>query len=164
MEKKAQQEMVGFVLIVVLVVIGMMVFLILSIRDKPSEVNNVEVDNLLNSVMKYTTECATSFEPDYDNFEDLFKSCYKNDQCDNLKKGACDYLEESLGNVMQDLLKSEADVEYYSFEFFVREDEGNEGILKIDGGNCSSKNILGSQKSLISGGTSLVVRMELCNG
>ena len=113
--------------------------------------------------MKYTTECATSFEPDYDNFEDLFKSCYKNDQCDNLKKGACDYLEESLGNVMQDLLKSEADVEYYSFEFFVREDEGNEGILKIDGGNCSSKNILGSQKSLISGGTSLVVRMELCN-
>ena len=84
--------------------------------------------------MKYTTECATSFEPDYDNFEDLFKSCYKNDQCDNLKKGACDYLEESLGNVMQDLLKSEADVEYYSFEFFVREDEGNEGILKIDGG------------------------------
>jgi len=74
--KVGQQEIVGFVLIVVLVVVGLMVFLIISLRDSPVDDDSVVVVNILDAVMKHTTECAVVYEPDYDNFEDLFKSCY----------------------------------------------------------------------------------------
>ena len=74
---RGQQEMVGFILIVVLVVIGLMVFLILSVRNSPEPVNSLAVENMLASIMKHTTECAIVFEPQFDSFEDLFKSCYE---------------------------------------------------------------------------------------
>ena len=66
--KKGQQEIVGFVLIVVLVVVGMMVFLIISTRTSDDEVKSVEVGNMLDAIMKHTSECAVVYEPDYDNF------------------------------------------------------------------------------------------------
>ena len=100
MNRKAQQEMVGFVLIVVLVIIGMMVFLIISLRDSGEVTDSLEVDNMIGAVMRHTTECAIVFEPQYDTFEDLFKSCYDNDKCDNLGVDACDYLNESLRDVV----------------------------------------------------------------
>ena len=75
-KKKGQQELVGFVLIVALVVVGLMVFLVISLRDKGESDDSLGVGNMLDAVMKHTTECAIVSEPNYDNFEDLFRSCH----------------------------------------------------------------------------------------
>ena len=59
-KKKAQQEIVGFVLIVVIVMIGLMIFLVISLRDTGDPTNSGGVDNILSSIMRYTTDCAIS--------------------------------------------------------------------------------------------------------
>ena len=160
--KKGQQEMVGFVLIVVLVIIGLMVFLIISVRNSPEPADSLAVENMLASIMKHTTECAIVFEPQFDNFEDLFKSCYKGDDCTNLGISACDYLNESLRDVVEALMDSEATVEAYQLDFFVRDDEGQQGLLRIIEGNCTGSSSA-AQRSIISGSESLVIRIKTCS-
>jgi len=159
---KGQQEMVGFVLIVVLVIIGLMVFLIISVRNSPEPVNSLAIKNMLASIMKHTTECAIVFEPQYDNFEDLFKSCYKNDTCINLGRSACDYLNNSLREVLEDVMDSEATVGAYQVDFFVKDGEGQQGLLRIIEGNCIGS-ALAAQRSIVSGSESLIVRIKTCS-
>ena len=160
---RGQQEMVGFILIVVLVVIGLMVFLILSVRDSPDPVNSLVVENMLASIMRHTTECAIVFEPQFDSFEDLFKSCYERDDCSNLEQSACDYLNESLRDVVGALIESEATVDAYQVDFLVKDVSGQQGLLRIVEGNCTGPS-LAAQRSILSGSESLVVRIKTCGG
>jgi hypothetical protein len=162
MVKKGQQKMVGFVLIVVLVVVVLMVFLVLSVKNTPEKSDSLEVENLMSSIMRMTTECAIIFEPDYDDYEDLFKSCYNNKECKNLGIDSCEYLNSSLKDLMDNLMERENVINYYEMDFLIREEDGLEDILKIDGGNCTGGIILGSQKSLISGNDNLIIRLKLC--
>ena len=159
MKNKAQQEIVGFVLIVVLVVVGLMVFLVISLRDAPENKGSLEVRHMLDALMKHTTECAIVYEPDYEDFEDLFKSCHQGDQCSNLNKSACEYLNESLSMVIDALMTSEATVGAYQIDFFVKDDEGGQqGHLQILEGNCTG-NINSAQRSF----GDLVIRMKVCS-
>lgn len=158
---KAQQEMVGFILIVVLVMIGLVVFMVISVKNSPKETSSLKVENMLGAIMKETTECAIPAEPFYKNFEDLFKSCYKDSECDNLNKSACDYLNESLTKTLSALMDSEATISAYELDFSVREDEGQQGLLKISSGNCTGE-VSGAQRSVVAGSESLIIRMKIC--
>ena len=156
---KGQQEIVGFVLIVVLVMVGLMVFLIISVRDSGSvDSNSVGVSNMLDVIMRTTSDCAVVYEPDYDNFEELFKSCFKEDSCSNLGETACEYLNESFEEIVSSMVASDALVGAWNAEFFVRD---GDGILKWEEGKCSGA-FSGAQRSIVSGGTSLVVRLRIC--
>jgi len=156
--RRGQQEMVGFILIVVLVVVGLMVFLLISMRDSPVEADSLVVENMLGAIMKHTTECAIVFEPQFDDFEDLFKSAYRGKECSNLNRSAKDYLNESFRAVLGDLVLSEATVEAWKVDFFVRD---GEGVLQWFEGNCSG-NILAAQRSIVSSSETLVVQMTVC--
>ncbi|MGC9310048.1 MAG: hypothetical protein ACP5D2_05130, partial [Candidatus Nanoarchaeia archaeon] len=94
--KEAQQEMVGFILIVVLVVIALMVFLILSIGQEEQAESSLQINNMLDAMLDYTTDCAIVFEPQYDSLDELIKSCYSNERCSNLDMMACDYMNTTL--------------------------------------------------------------------
>lgn len=159
MKNKGQQEIVGFVLIVVLVVIGLMVFLIISLRDTPENTGSLEVKNILDAVMKYTTECAIVYEPNYDDFEDLFKSCYQGKQCSNLGISACDYLNDSLRLVLEDLMAGEAMVGAYELDFFTKD---GDGLLRVFDGNCTG-GVNAAQRNIVSSSDSLVIRMKTCS-
>lgn len=159
--KKGQQEIVGFVLIVVLVVVGLMVFLIISGRDSGKDVKSVEVDNMLNALMRHTTDCAIVYEPDYDDFEDLFKSCHRGKKCSNLGEDACDYLNESLLAVLDGMFATEATIEAYQLDFFVKDGEGQSGYLRILEGNCTGS-VISAQRSIVSHSDSLIIRMKVC--
>lgn len=159
LNKKGQQEIVGFVLIVILVMVGMMIFLAISVRDSGGDKSSVEVSNMLDVIMKTTTDCAIVYEPDYDNFEDLFKSCFKGNSCSNLDNiDACDYLNESLEEVVSSMLSSDAFVNSWSMDFFIQDAEG---ILRWEGGNCTGGSS-GAQRVIVSGRTKLIVRMKVC--
>lgn len=160
--KRGQQEIVGFVLIVVLVVVGLMVFLVISLRGGGEVSESVEVSNILNVVMKTTTECAIVYEPDYDDFEDLFKSCHKGKNCENLERDACDYLNESLRDLVEGVMVSEAGIAGWRIELIERDGNSEAGLLEIeDWGNCSGR-VSAAQRNIVSGGDSLVVRMRVC--
>ena len=169
--KTAQQEMVGFVLIVVLVVIALMVFLVISVRKSASEddsLQSLEVENMLNVLMSSTTECAIVFEPEYDSIEDLIKSCYKNQECRNLDKMACDYLDENLNEVMLELINTESTINAYELEIFRKNSGGGaenseKEILKISKNQCSGR-VMGSQRNIAIDTGSIIVRLRFCIG
>ncbi|MAH43481.1 hypothetical protein CL614_07250 [archaeon] len=171
---KGQQEIVGFVLIVVLVVIALMVFLVISVRKGPDEKESVEVENMLGVVLDYTTDCALVFEPEYDTMEDLIKSCYRNKRCENLGEMACDYLEETLQDMMEDLMKTESVINAYEFDVFHRDDRDDSGggsqrddsgepdeILKVEGGECAGV-VKGASVLLSVDSGDLVTRLRIC--
>ena len=157
--KKGQQEIVGFVLIVVLVVVGLMVFLMISLRNSPETEESVEVTNILDTLMKYTTDCAIIYEPDYDNFEDLFKSCHQGDRCSNLEEDACDYLNKSLQNVLGSMMESEATINSYNLDFYVKDKAP--GLLTFTKGNCSG-DISSAYRSIVSDSDSLKIEIKIC--
>jgi len=156
--RRGQQEIVGFVLIVVVVVVAMMIFLVFSLRDSGGDDESLELSNMISAMMRGTTGCAVVYEPNYDSYEDLFKSCYKGKSCSNLGREACDYLNESFGGMLDGLMRSEGDVGGYHVDFFVK---GGAGLMSWVGGNCSSFRE-GAQKTFISSSSSLVVRIRVC--
>jgi len=157
--KKAQQEIVGFVLIVTLVVVGLMVYLAISLRSGPENEGSLEVENALDAIMKQTTECAIVYVPDYDNFEDLFKSAYDEDTCSNLGKSAKNYLNESMREVLSDIFATEASVKAYELQFY--EKESGEGYLRIVEGSCSGT-INSAQRIIAAGSNRLIARLKTC--
>ena len=102
--KKAQQEIIGFVLIIVIVSIIGVIFLSLSIgRGEPSKQTSIEVSNLLESSMYYTTDCAVNFIPQYKSGQDLVKSCWNEERCLENEFGermACEVLNNTLKTII----------------------------------------------------------------
>jgi hypothetical protein len=158
MKNKAQQEMVGFVLIVVLVMVGMMVLLIVMLKS-PKINSSLEVDNMLHVIMKTTTNCVISSGSRYETIEDLFISCHENRRCNNLNQQTCDYLNSTLSQVLLDIMKTEGEVEAYQFEFSPK-DESH--IIKIRDGNCTSKITSVAQRSIRVTSTELQIKITLC--
>lgn len=159
---KGQQEMVGFVLIVVIVIVGMFVFLMFSFgQDDVSE--NVIVNNVLSAIMKTSSDCAMVYEPNYDDMRDLFRSCYEGRRCANTLEMACDTLEESLRSILDEVLVLEPVINAYQLDFSVSDDEGILGIFKLVEGNCTG-NIYGSEPVSIrvTGDENLRVSLRVC--
>jgi len=154
MRKKSQQEIVGFVLIVALVVVGIMVFMIISLKKPAETKDSAYAENLLNVLMKQTTDCAIVYEPDYDNIGDLIKSCYLNYKCKNLDKMACDYLNETLTETLDNLMKSESTIAGYSFDIYYE----NQSFFHVLKGSCRG-NILGAMTKQ----KELSMQIKLCS-
>jgi hypothetical protein len=161
--KKGQQEMVGFILIVVLVMIGLMVFLVISLRTSPEKADSLEVNNMLSAIMSHTTECAIPAVPDYETFEDLFKDCYGGDDCAGTVGSTCDYLNETLQAILEDMMASEGTVDAYQLDFSVKSDEGQEGLLRIFEGNCTGE-VTKAQRRIDAGSEDLIIQLKVCKG
>jgi hypothetical protein len=99
--KKAQHEIIGFVLIIVIIsVIG--IFFLSFSGGKESNINSLEVVKLLESSMLYTSDCAIGYIPQYKEIQDLIKECYRNDitKCINGKK-VCENLNDEFKNILR---------------------------------------------------------------
>ncbi|MBI2047378.1 hypothetical protein HYT26_04435 [Candidatus Pacearchaeota archaeon] len=82
--KNSQEEMVGFILIVVLVSVIALVFLGISIIRQPKqEYKSNEVSNFLGSFLQYTTTCESRYLPL--SMADVIKECAENEanKCNN---------------------------------------------------------------------------------
>jgi hypothetical protein len=159
-KKKGQQEIVGFVLIVVVVMVAVMVFFAISIRDSGEEISDdLEISNLIDSVLHVTSECAIVYEPDYDDYEELLKSCYRGKRCKNLDIDSCEYLNESLNEILLKVIGSESNLAGYSVSFFAK---GGEDLMGWNYGHCSTYSS-GAQKSIVSTSDTLVLRFRVCS-
>src|SRR3990167_6137271 len=108
--KKAQHEIVGFVVIVLMVTIVGLIFLSFSINKEPRRQNSAEKSKLLGATMYYTTNCSTTFIPDYKNGQDLIKECYKNkgNKCLN-GETVCSVLKTDLESIIDKSLQIHPD-------------------------------------------------------
>ena len=162
MAKKGQQEMVGFVLIVVLVVVAALVLLVISLRKPAETKNDLQAENLISSVLSYTTECS-DYEPNYFNIQRLMKACYNREACTNLGRNSCDYLNESLKDIFKIAVAGESVIKSYDVSVFSKDSEGQTAdILGFSSGEAACSSPSGWQEVISASPEDLVFRVRFC--
>lgn len=161
--KNGQQEMVGFVLIVMIVVIGLFVFLLFSLRQTDPKESDI-ANNILSAMLKTTSRCAIVYEPNYDDMRDLFRSCYDGRRCSNTDELACEVLEESLGDMLDEVMVLEPIITAYQLDFTHENPEGSLPVIpKMVRGSCNGT-VYGSEPHTIRIATeeSLLINLRIC--
>jgi len=138
--KKAQEEMFGFVLIMVFVAVIFLVFLGIFLRTRTGaeEKKSIDVYHFLEGMMKVTTTCETSPKK-YSNIGELIKECYSGvQQCTDGKR-TCDALNESLKEIINSVWKisEESYTKGYVFEAEYNSTSNFERVISLAEGNCS---------------------------
>jgi len=140
--RKAQEEIVGFVVIVVIVAVIFLIFLSISVRQPRAENRADEsILQFLESMSRYTTDCAISYEPAYSTVNDLILQCYTGKTCTS-GEGACDVLNRTLSGLIQRSWHASQDgpVKGYLLNITYRTNisSSEEVIFSLKAGNCSS--------------------------
>jgi hypothetical protein len=172
-KKKAQNEIVGFVLIIIIVSVIGVIFLSFMIgRGEPITQESVQISNLLSASMYYTTDCAINYIPNYENGQDLIKSCWNNKICLD-DRMACDVLNSTMKKIIGESLDVNSEVanKAYNLIIYYKDIVGElppDVILESKGGlygNCSSE-IGGSHSISVGGITPGLINIELkvCRG
>lgn len=143
--KMAQEEMVGFALIIIVVGVILLVFLGLSLRSSEEDTaQSYEVDSFVQASLQYTTNCQELESEEYLSIQDLIVECNDNDNC--MENGgevkACDVLKNELTEIAKESWKIGEDTPYNGYELKINSNSGEissitEGTLEgsSKGGN-----------------------------
>ncbi len=163
-EKRAQEEIAGFVVIVVLVAIIAVIFLGISLRNKglPTEKQSKDVSQFLEGAMEYTSDCAPYNEPDYLNFGELIKACYSRMNCLS-GDSACSLLNSTLSKMVEGSWGIGPDKRFKGFVFnsTYSTSSVSEEIIFVNRGNCSFNSIGGEYLTPSSPGK-ITTTLKLC--
>jgi hypothetical protein len=97
--KRAQEEMIGVVLIVILVSVVLLVLLGFALRKPQVEaVESYEVGSFIHGALMYTSDCAQDYEPSYYSLRELIIACGNNEFCLD-DRNTCDVLNKTLGEI-----------------------------------------------------------------
>jgi hypothetical protein len=162
--KKGQQEMVGFVLIIVLVIIALLIGLTITLRNQGNKepLQDQQVEQALQSILEHTSNCAINFEPNYDNYEELFKSCEQQKNCKNLQQSACEHLNNTLPTILERIYATEAKTTAYKLDSYAEETTTNKPLISIQEGNCNNKASKTAQKRILYGTENIIIRLQKC--
>lgn len=96
--KKGQEEMIGFVLIIIIVAVILVVFLSFSLKKSGKEaVESYEVNSFIQSLLQYTTDCKNDLE--FLSVQKLIFDCNDEGICLD-ERDSCDVLNSTLKDIM----------------------------------------------------------------
>jgi len=171
-DKKAQQEILGFVIIIMIVVVIGVIFLGISLQKQSMagvSSEDAEIANYLSSSMGYTSDCMIR-EPFYASLKELIESCSNGELCSD-KRRACDVLNKTYAEMTAKLWPAAEDrpIKYTKLDFTYQEfdDDGNPSrstlFLEIIAGNKKSCNVIRSGKTeQAKYPGNLITRLEVC--
>ncbi len=139
--KKAQEEMVGFALIIVIVAVILLIFVGFSLTRKTEAVESYEVESFIQAMMQQTSDCRDNLErlP----VQSLILRCRSNGKCID-DRDACQVLKETLEEIMAESWKiGNTPVAGYNLSITSE----NELVMSISEGNKTS-NYKGSFQKL----------------
>lgn len=164
MRRKGQEEIVGFVLIVVIVAVIFLVFLGLFLRQRAPATakESVDVSQFIESMMEYTSDCAVSYEPAFSSIGVLVKDCNSGSTCKSGEK-ACSVLNRTLKGAIESNWRYGPDrpVKGYTFNSTYVSDATVKPVLYLSAGNCSYNRMGGEYLSPAYPGT-IRSRIEIC--
>ena len=96
--KKGQEEMVGFVLIVVVVSVILLFFLGISLQNKKTGIESQEVEDFVRSFLPYTTDCKIKTKNV--SIRKLIFECAEDDKVCSNGENSCDVLENTLRGIV----------------------------------------------------------------
>ncbi|MBT3404740.1 hypothetical protein HN832_02595 [archaeon] len=150
--KNAQEEIVGFVLIMIIVAVLLVIFIGFSLRNSQKEnVESYEVESFIQSSLQYTTNCEDNFE--YLSMEKLIFRCIDNEVCLN-GQNSCQVLDEIFRGMLKEGWRIEnRPLEGYDLKIEV---DGQELIPSIFKGNLT-KNYKGAVQDFTQSGRSVQI-------
>lgn len=109
--KRSQEEMLGFVLIVILIAVIILVFLGFSLKKtKEGITDSYEVDNFIQAFLQYTTKCSE----EYVSLRELIISCSNEEMCE--EQDSCEKLRLILEDMINKSWKVEGDEPVKGYE------------------------------------------------
>jgi len=154
MRKKAQEEMIGFALIIIIVAVILLVFLAVSLNKSNKEVLGVnEVDSFIQSFLSYTTDCEEDLN-NYYSIQDLIIECnnYEGSCLDERK--TCDVLNSTLREIVDESWKISENTPIKGYELLIGAEEIE--LISFKAGN-STNNYKGSMQEFSSRGMSIII-------
>jgi hypothetical protein len=150
MNKKAQEEMVGFAMIIIIVAVILLVLLGISLSNKKtSGVESYEVESFIQAVLQHTSDCSTDYGLSYDDIGNLIYECDFTQTCED-GRSACDALNSTLKNILDESWKTGQDRPIKGYVMNITYE--NHNLLSISKGNMTS-NYEGSSQTLPKRGT-----------
>lgn len=141
--RKGQEEIAGFVVVVLLISVIFVVFLGFSLNKKPivQEKESREIAQFLESIRQTTSECSLSGDVPV-NFKELTGACYDGIGCSDGKK-ACEVLDEMSSSLLEESYNVglEAQIKGYLFSIDFEQklfEEKKDNLINLSRGNCSS--------------------------
>ena len=135
--KKGQEEIAGFVAIVLIVTIIMVIFIGVTLNKKSYDRKNIGLMYYLQSMSQVTSNCS-SYGANYRDVADLIRDCHNNRKCSS-GANSCEELNNTLRSMMNATLTYGANYSRSGYifsaiyKFGVKEDK----IISIKLGNCS---------------------------
>lgn len=140
--KLAQEEMVGFALIIIIVAVILLVFLGLSMKKTSKEpAKSYEVESFLSTMVQYNTNCENS-RGDFVRVKDLISDCDMDKECRD-GKTACEVLEKTVREMAQTAWNTNPGSAIKGYELNMSAD--NEQVLFVKIGNSTNNNKGSSQ-------------------
>jgi hypothetical protein len=91
---KAQEEMLGFGLIVIIIAIIILIFISFYIKkDSKPDIESYEVEGFIQASLQHTTNYKNNLK--YFSLRELIIQCYNNENCDLLNKTLNEIMEKS---------------------------------------------------------------------
>lgn len=171
-KKNSQQETVGFIVIVLMVMILGVILLGLSLRKGQYEViaTDSEIANFLSASAEYKTTCALDYEPHYRILGDVAVDCYSNDRACLDGRKSCSVLNDTYKEIIANFRPGGTPLVYYKLSFYYQANL-NESLGEahrfgdiIESGNiskCSSKRA-GRNDISIGGEGNIIELLEVC--
>ena len=133
--KKGQEEMIGFALIIILVSVILLVFLAFSLNKPKTEIESYEVNSFLQATLQYTTNCQTSLgNKKFNTLQDLVFECDLKNKCSN-EEDTCKILNETLTDLLDESWPTGEDRPNKGYELTINTQENL--ILSIQEGNLT---------------------------
>ena len=151
--KHAQEEIIGFALIIIIVAVILVIFLGFSLRNSQKElVESYEVESFIQTFLQYTTDCRNNLE--YLSIQKLIFECNNNGKCLD-GKDSCEVLNSTLKEIVGIGWGIGETAPTKAYELKIN--SGDNGIILIEEGNKTS-NYKGSMQDFSRGGNLIEIR------
>lgn len=164
LNKKAQEEIVGFVLIVIIVTIAGIILLGIFLRQpENNSLESKDIYHFLESAMEITSSCAPSYEPAYSKLSELFKDCFEGLSTCTSGESPCSVLNKTLTQTIDSSFFTDkrAEIKGYQFQSLYTTNSTQKEILSIYNGNCANA-IQGSEILLPAFPGTIANTLKLC--
>ena len=156
LEKKGQEEIVGFV--VIIVIVGVIILILLGfLLNSPdgSAVESYEVESFIDSMLQYTTSCENQLE--YLSIQKLIAYCENDEICLD-GEDSCTVLNSTIKEIIKNgwNINEQSAVKAYEFDIFNEEKQ----IFSIEKGNKTSS-YKGSYQDFIRSGEEYKVSLTI---
>ncbi len=145
MNKKGQEEIVGFALIVILVAVVFLIFLAVFLRQgsQIDRIESEEISQFLQASFEYTTDCSRTEKSRRLTLAELIKNeCYEGFKC-YTGESACDLVSRTYSEIINSSfpIGEEWPDKGYVFNITYHSREEYKSLVSIAGGRC-----VGSQR------------------